>query len=1016
MRTHGIFWRAPTFLGLVVAAALVHVTPVAGQQGGAIVGRIVAEGGGPIAGATVQLLQRARTLRQMPTNDDGRYLFVGLPEGEYTVRVETVGYRVERELVRLDAGERRTLDLVVAPEPVALGAVEVIVPPVRIERESTEFGTELTATQIQLLPTPKSASELVAYTAGARAGHVWGGATAQANNYRIDGLFANHPGVGGELIEPSIRWIDRVEVIGLGAGAEHGEFQGGIVSVTTKAGSNEFTGALYTDVESEALNSSNIGPGEIGSEVEQRYEVEGELSGPIVRDKLFFFAAGSYSDGDRRFANHLRGIEDRFAPPRETRAEWKAFGKLSFQPLPTDLFEVTAGRIDTRIDNFGSIGYEAAPATLELTAPTTFTSASWKHSWDWGVLDVRGASFLRDEKRWPYNGIDRPGLWAYGTVPPYESFGNAPIRYRQRAESYTGAATLSLEGRTGPLRHRLKLGAELTRGGWLNERKRNGGVTWRPVMTSKFDPETPSSWSFRAGDRTFLPVVFGGEVHLDADVENGALFIQDYIDIGGRVTLSPGVRVGRWQGWLTPRDGSARFLAVGDEAIDPRIGITWDVTGSSDFVLKGHWGRYHQSMFAQFFDRIEGGDVYSDQELYDYFNPDIPTLDAVITEAEKEALVASGQLELRERIRLNQSGPVDGYRQPYIDQWLLGAEKMLGENWKIEGLYVNRANRDMVGLVDRNIEDNYAAFDFARVFQRGSSTPLDYRGLPLVLDRVYIDHETLYEFLRVARLNDWPIPPGFTSADTTWLRDAWNPDYVLTTIPEARRQFHQYQLSVEGSYATWGASASIVVTDLKGNFDTVTGYEDRTAYDEPFLYSAGPYVNPNEATNYFGKLPNHSTRELKLALFGELAFDVQGGAYWNWATGDHYTPYFVLSTLSWAYESDGRQLDGMLFWNTAGQRIFVEERGARQIERRASLDLRMERTFEIGDGLEWVLTADILNALNFNTISDVNPMVNYGKRYNPQFRPRGEDPQKFFEAVRERHRPRAIRIGTSVRF
>ena len=50
---------------------------------------------------------------------------------------------------------------------------------------------------------------------------------------------------------------------------------------------------------------------------------------------------------------------------------------------------------------------------------------------------------------------------------------------------------------------------------------------------------------------------------------------------------------------------------------------------------------------------------------------------------------------------LNEAGRVENYRQPYVDQWLLSAEKTFGPRWKAEISYLNRVNRDIVGLVLR---------------------------------------------------------------------------------------------------------------------------------------------------------------------------------------------------------------------------------------------------------------------------------------------------------------------------
>ena len=93
--------------------------------------------------------------------------------------------------------------------------------------------------------------------------------------------------------------------------------------------------------------------------------------------------------------------------------------------------------------------------------------------------------------------------------------------------------------------------------------------------------------------------------------------MQDDITLTSRVSLHPGLRLGRWVGRLQPAGGE-RFTAVQDQALEPRLGLTVDVTGRGSFVVKGHWGRYHQHLFARMFDRAAGSTAYTDERLWYY--------------------------------------------------------------------------------------------------------------------------------------------------------------------------------------------------------------------------------------------------------------------------------------------------------------------------------------------------------------------------------------------------------------
>ncbi len=187
------------------------------------------------------------------------------------------------------------------------------------------------------------ARDLVALTPGARPGQIWGGANFQANSYRIDGLSANHPGLGGDLLQPSIYWIDRMEVRGLGAGAEYGGFQGGLVDVTTKSGGNDFQASIRSTMEHDALTGTNLVRTEIGTEVVGRQDVEGEAGVPSFETELFYFVSGKYVNQDRQALNHLKGVRGVSLPSLRRGAEQKVFGKLTWTPGLTHQLELSGG-------------------------------------------------------------------------------------------------------------------------------------------------------------------------------------------------------------------------------------------------------------------------------------------------------------------------------------------------------------------------------------------------------------------------------------------------------------------------------------------------------------------------------------------------------------------------------------------------------------------------------------------------------------------------------------------------
>jgi hypothetical protein len=989
---------------------------------------------GSVSGATVEVAHRGEVRHRAPTDDEGIAVIRGVPADPFEVRVQALGFRSRvMESVVMGPEGTRVLEVRLESVPIEMEGITVRAERVQIQRENTEFTTRVDEVAIQLLPMAHDVSQLVALTPGARPGHVWGGANFQANNYRVDGLSANHPGLGGDLLQPSINWIERVEVRGLGAGAAFGGFQGGLIDVFTKRGTNLFQGSVRSSVEHNALNNTNLVSTEIGTEVAARYDVEGEVRGPIVRDRLFYYLSGRRVLQDRRALNHLTVVEGRHSPVLEERTETKAFGKLTWMPLPRRTLELSGAYTDTRADNFGMTGYEAPGAAHRYTAPIWFLNASWQEVLgSWGVLEGRVNRFSRDERHDPYGGEDLPGIRTWSVTPPFTAFGNNPFTLRSAPSSTSGTAQGTFRVRTGGLEHMLNVGAEYTRGSFLDRRIRNGGMTWLPmnVRTSqyRFDPVNPATWSLPSV--SFVPSQWGGEVWLDADVARAAVFAQTALSLGPRVVLSPGVRWNRWQGWLSPRDGD-RFLAVRAGGWDPRIGLLVDITSDGMFVAKAHWGRYHQDMISQMFDRVAGGDVFTNEEIW-YFRGDRFTDPYTrFTLEERDALGAQGLFTRESVVTLNETGPALDYRQPYIDQWLVALEKQFSGFVKMEALYTRRSNKNMVALVDRNRDVNYTRFTQVRVYDEAGQV-LPYGGGSVFLREVYLPNHLLLERLRCMAAGDCPDAPpipGFTAADTlnlVWL----GPDHVLTTAPDARREFSQFQVNVEVARPTWGASFSFAVTDLEGNLDNVSGYTD------PDNYGPGPYVRVNEGVNAFGKLENYAERELKVSAWGELFWKLRAGAFWTARSGDHYSPQFRLSgqgtyqyrvgtgalirgPSGFGYTSSpGQILDHRFFWPLEGHWIFVGPRGAPQVRRRANLDLRVDRMLHLR-GYDLAFAVDLFNVTDEQSITRLNTMVNNGPSFwqERQTSTFGRTPSnQYYQAPQERVPPRSLRLGLTLYF
>ncbi len=986
------------------------MVPAVGQaQGrGGVEGRVIDPAGRPLVSAEVSVDRPGTPAGRATTDADGVWRITDLEPGLYRITVYRPGFRPFRQDVQVEPGRTARLTVVLELVLFTLDSLVVSGPAPSISTTDAELGTKLTVAEISLLPTTLELRQLIALTPGARPDHIWGGASDQANSYSLDGTTVNHPGLGGAFFLPSPSWIETLEVRGLGAGADVGGAQGGLVEVVTLGGRNVLEGALRTSFESHRLNGSNLIPGEVGRELARRWELDGQVRGPLVRDRLHFALFGHVIRQGELVPNFLSTEPGGFVPQPPSLRDHRWLAKLSWRPGDRDLLQGSLMGRHQDGDRVGQTGYEAAEATERQRQWNLTGNLTWQRSWSArSALTLRLGGFVARERLEPYNGPTVPGIELLTQVNP-PRWQNMPLRTLGAPSSLGLTATWTQRGRLAGLEHEVKLGGEYTLGSWYFERRRNGGMTWRPLRVLGFDARRPATWVYLDA----IPTAWGGDARLDSDVQNAAVFVQEHIGILPRFRFTPGLRFGWWTGALTPAAGP-RFTAVRAHALEPRIGLVADLDGRGGLVAKAHWGRFHQPMFAGLFDRVEGAAAFSDEEIWSYLGPVPGTPTQTFTLAERDALAATGLFRFEEEVRLDQAGRVERYRQPYVDQAVLSLERAFGSRWKAGLAYVFRRNRNLVALVDRNLASNYTVVRNVQILDRLRRL-LYFGGQPLVLESLAISNEDILyvrELIRQGVLLSpgylyWP--PDLTPAELDALR--YEPDFVLTNVPEATRRFQQLQLRVEARYRTWWGGASATLSTLVGNFNVVTGPDDYTTG------GPGPWVRLNEQYNFFGALNNQSRFEAKLYLGGLLPARLRGGAVFSFVTGDRVTPTMLISPLEVDYgavvvdPSDPTVADTIpfhrfLFRSSRGHRIFIQPRGSYRYQSRASLDLHLERSFPRGRS-EVVLVVDGFNVLGDRSVTGIQTVVNavagvFGFDYG---------------RVRSRVPPRTLRLGAGVRF
>src|SRR5438067_5525428 len=294
-----------------------------GQANGSFSGTVSDKTGSVISGATVTVTSQGTGLsRETKTDDTGHYLTPLLPVGNYTIRVNSQGFKtVEQTDIRLQVNEQREVDFTLVPGSVK-EAVEVSATEVAVETSTPTLGQVITAQQVADLPlngrnfvqlatlTPGTTQETNPnsfFNAGpssevsARGTYSLsvGGSRAQSTDWLFDGNDNNELTAGGIAILPSIDAIQEFKVLTYNYSAEFGTRSGPTVLVTTKSGSNQLHGSLF-----EFFRNTKLDARSFFATTREKFNLNqygGALGGPLVKDKTFFFI-------DYQGRNQRRGV------------------------------------------------------------------------------------------------------------------------------------------------------------------------------------------------------------------------------------------------------------------------------------------------------------------------------------------------------------------------------------------------------------------------------------------------------------------------------------------------------------------------------------------------------------------------------------------------------------------------------------------------------------------------------------------------------------------------------------
>jgi hypothetical protein len=492
---------------LLVIAALCLAFPASAQQATAdLRGIVTDQTSAAIGEATISLVNTGTQMsRTMKTLQNGAYSFGAVPAGNYTLTVEKQGFKGKRlEGVVLTVGQTASLDVVME-----VGTVQQLVTvtgaaPLMATQDSM-IGSTIEEETIRDLPLQgRQFANLAALTPGVtlqynadptaanRLMPSIAGGRGRFTSFYIDNADDNEDMDGGMLQSASLEAVQEFQVVTHRFTAEQGRAGYGIINVITKSGTNTFHGSAFEFFRNDHLNWRTHTE-ELNDEPKSSYnrnQYGGSVGGPIVKDRLFFFASVERLAQTTVNDVNTLGIAPQLDGPESLpQTNFMTNGKLDVKLTPNHLLSVRYSR-EHNVDESGAgttIPKEAQgtnqnyynAGVINLTStlgPTkinqlTFEVATWENLlppnsvgpglyFPNGVILGEGGSFPQDSDLKKYQlrdtfsvmtgkhnikfGVEEvltphtSGSYTTQTNPQYVFLGNSMISPVEQIYSYTG--------------------------------------------------------------------------------------------------------------------------------------------------------------------------------------------------------------------------------------------------------------------------------------------------------------------------------------------------------------------------------------------------------------------------------------------------------------------------------------------------------------------------------------------------------------------------------------------------
>ena len=633
---------------VAMLAVMAASTATAQERFGGIAGIVTDSSQAPVPGATITATNKQTgATRTVVSGPDGAYRVPDLEPGRYTVTIELSGFqKVQADDVLVLLG--RMADV---PATLKVGGLSEVVTvtsdtKTQVDLRSTTIAHNVTAEEFDRMPKARSFQGIALTSPGVNQGELEGGfqvngASGAENSFTVDGVNTNSLLYGSSRQNTVFEYLQEVQVKTGGIAAEYGGALGGVISAVTKSGGNRFTGEGHyyfsgSPVSARPVQRLQLSPLDDTTvlnvqdpkQKNLQNEAGGSIGGPIVRDRLFFFASASprlvRRTNDYLFSN---GAEPGSISQSQTAQQ--TFGKVTYS---SQRIQANGSVLWTPLRSTGTLsaydgtGPKFISSSREGNAaqiPRGFKQDQTNFSGNVDVyltgsssVSLRGGVFSDNYADrgvstttaviWNTPSIGVAGVPADLQLP--KGAQNTPrVLITNKDQTKTSFAQLDynqafnalgshlLKGGVG-LRHTTNEVNSTYPGGYV---LLNWGTSF---LNNSGQTGTGTYGYYEVNDRGTRGLV---------DANMPSLYVQDTWTVGNRLTLNLGVRTERETVPSFRTDVKDKAFEFGfGKKIAPRLGATLDVFGNGRMKAYGSWGRYFDWVKYELARGSFGGDTW----------------------------------------------------------------------------------------------------------------------------------------------------------------------------------------------------------------------------------------------------------------------------------------------------------------------------------------------------------------------------------------------------------------------